>query len=67
MSVQDFFKFSMLQREEDRKERIERERVRERERQEDGKKRDSEERIFRNMFMAVLMQGNNSKASNEEK
>ena len=65
--VQDFFKFSMLQREEDRKKRIERERVRERERQEDGKKRDSEERIFRNMFMAFLMQGNNGKEGNEGK
>ena len=65
--VQDFFKFSMLQREEDRKKRIERERVRERERQEDREKRDSEERIFRNMFMAVVMQGNKGKASNEEK
>ena len=62
MSVQDFFKFSMLQREEDRKDRIERERVRERERWEDREKRDGEERMFRNMFMAVLMQGNNGKA-----
>ena len=72
VSVQDFFKFSMLQREEDRKERIEHERVRERERQEDRGKRDGEERIFRKMFMAVLMQGNNGKApegkaGNEEK
>ena len=57
----------MLQREEDRKERIERERVRQRGRQEDREKRDSEERIFRNMFMAVVMQGNKGKASNEEK
>ena len=65
MSVQDFFKFSLLQREEDRKDRIQREEVRERERQEDS-------RMFRNMFMAVIMQGNNGnapegKAGNEEK
>ena len=65
MSVQDFFNFSILQREEDRKDRIQREEVRERERQEDS-------RMFRNMFMAVIMQGNNGnapegKAGNEEK
>ena len=60
--VQDFFKFSMLQHEEDRKERIERERVREREIQEEREKRDGEEQMFRNMFVAVLMQGNNGKA-----
>jgi len=72
MSIQEFFKFSMLQREEDRKERIERELIRERERKEDREKRDNEERFFRNMFMAVLMQGNNNKVpednvSNKEK
>lgn len=62
MSLQDFFKFTMLQRKEDRKDRIQREEVRERERREDREKRDSEELMFQNMFMAVLMQGNNGQA-----
>jgi len=59
MSIQDFFKFTLLQREEDRKERMEREQIREKERQEEREKRDAEERMFRNLFLGILAQGKN--------
>jgi hypothetical protein len=59
MSIQDFFKFTLLQREEDRKERMEREQICEKERQEEREKRDAEERMFRNLFLGILAQGKN--------
>ena len=59
MSIQDFFKFTLSQREEDRKERTEREQIREKERQEEREKRDAEERMFRDLFLGILSQGKN--------
>ena len=68
MSVQEFFKYSLIQREQDRKDREERERMRELELREERLKRDADERMFRNMFMAVLMRGNfDEKNGSEDK
>ena len=61
MSVNDFFRFTLMQREQDRKDREAREIVRERERREERERRDAEERMFRQMFMAVLMKGSSDK------
>ena len=66
MSIQDFFKFSLMQREENRKDRMKREEIRERERREERERRDAEERMFRNMFMAVLAQGQSGKGDKEK-
>jgi hypothetical protein len=66
MSIQDFFKFSLMQREEDRKDKIKQDEIRERERREERERRDAEERMFRNMFMAVIAQGQSGKVDKDK-
>ena len=61
ISMQEFFKYTMLQREEDRKERIERERKEDERRNEERERREADDRIFKNMFMAALLQGQKKK------
>ena len=65
-SIQEFFKYTMAQREEDRKERIEREREERERRNEEREKREADDRMFKNMFMAVLLQGQNKNNGNNQ-
>ena len=54
MSLQDFMKFSMMQREEDRREREERERIRQEEMREQRRRREDEDRMFRHLMVSMM-------------
>ena len=59
MSMQDFFKCSMIMREADRKERME-------EAREERRRREEDDRMFRNLFLATIMNGKTTKNSSTE-
>ena len=59
MSITDFMKFSIMQREQDRKD-MELEIREERQRREEiERKREEDDRLFKNMFFATMLQNNN--------
>ena len=53
-SMQDFFKYSMMMREADRKEIME-------EAREERKRREEDDRMFRNLFLATIINGKTTK------
>ena len=55
MSVSEFFKYSMMLREQDRKEREEKEERRLAEMKEERLERAQEDKMFRNLFMMAMM------------
>ena len=59
MSVQEFFKYTLMMREADRKDREERERLRQ-------EAREADDKLFRNLFMAAIMQGKDDTKLNVE-
>ena len=59
MSIDDFFRFTMMQREQDRRDREERE-------MQLMAARENEDRMFRQMFLAVLMRGKDTRQNPEE-
>ena len=59
MSMQDFFKYSMMMREADRKERME-------EAREERRRRREDDRMFRNLFLATIMNGKTTKNSSTD-
>ena len=67
MSMTDFFKFSIMQREQDRKDR-EMELREERKRKQEGeRRREEEDRMFRNLFLAAITQDKNVKPDDNTK
>ena len=61
MTINDLIKYQIMEREADRKEARERERLRAEEEREYRRRTEAQDRMFQNMFMAVFMQmkGNN--------
>ena len=56
MTMQDFFKYSMMMREADRKKRMEEARG-------ERKRREEDDRMFQNLFLGAIMNGKTTKYS----
>lgn len=70
-SIQDFLKYTMVQREEDRRAREEMEQIRKQEEREERRqerlRREADDRMFRQLFMCALMQqGNGNGTTNAQ-
>ena len=67
MSMTDFFKFSIMQREQDRKDREMELREERKRKQEVERRREEEDRMFRNLFLAAITQDKNVKPDDNTK